>query len=199
LLLQDMNDLLPTGVFAFGDRMCCSQGFNFAVAAPVLQATAGSLQSLCWGSSAVGGIMSAYFSGSLVEQYGSQTVFCLTAIFPLIVSASALLIDEQRVTKQPRPAIAAAGADAGILQSLKQQQGLLQQTHMQGGSGSGSWSSGLVQQMVQQGGALWGAVKQKHILLPTVFVFLWQVGGWCGVVRIGGLEVRLHACLCGSQ
>eukprot|EP00775_Hariotina_reticulata_P012361 gene12361-12496_t len=38
--------------------------------------TAGSLQSLCWGSSAVGGIASAYFSGSLVQAYGSQAVQC---------------------------------------------------------------------------------------------------------------------------
>ncbi|KAH9547147.1 hypothetical protein CY35_11G019600 [Sphagnum magellanicum] len=34
------------------------------------QGTSVSLQSLCWGSSAVGGIVSAYFSGSLVETYG---------------------------------------------------------------------------------------------------------------------------------
>ncbi len=36
------------------------------------QATSGSLQSLCWASSAVGGIASAYFSGSLVEEYGTR-------------------------------------------------------------------------------------------------------------------------------
>uniref|UniRef100_A0A453BJT5 Folate-biopterin transporter 1, chloroplastic n=1 Tax=Aegilops tauschii subsp. strangulata TaxID=200361 RepID=A0A453BJT5_AEGTS len=34
------------------------------------QSTSGSLQSLCWGSSAFGGIVSAYFSGSLVDAYG---------------------------------------------------------------------------------------------------------------------------------
>jgi hypothetical protein len=34
------------------------------------QGTSVSLQSLCWGSSAVGGIVSACFSGSLVETYG---------------------------------------------------------------------------------------------------------------------------------
>jgi hypothetical protein len=36
------------------------------------QGAAGSLQSLCWGSSATGGIVSAYFSGSLVETYGTR-------------------------------------------------------------------------------------------------------------------------------
>lgn len=34
------------------------------------QSTSGSLQSLCWGSSAFGGIVSSYFSGSLVDAYG---------------------------------------------------------------------------------------------------------------------------------
>ncbi|KAA3480489.1 Biopterin transport-related protein BT1 [Gossypium australe] len=34
------------------------------------QAISGSLQSLCWGSSAFGGIVSSYFSGSLVDAYG---------------------------------------------------------------------------------------------------------------------------------
>ena len=34
------------------------------------QSISGSLQSLCWGASAFGGIVSAYFSGSFVEAYG---------------------------------------------------------------------------------------------------------------------------------
>jgi hypothetical protein len=38
------------------------------------QSTSGSLQSLCWGSSAFGGIVSAYFSGSLVDTYGVRFV-----------------------------------------------------------------------------------------------------------------------------
>lgn len=40
------------------------------------QSTSGSLQSLCWGSSAFGGIVSAYFSGSLVDAYGVRHVSC---------------------------------------------------------------------------------------------------------------------------
>ncbi|KAA3454584.1 folate-biopterin transporter 1, chloroplastic isoform X1 [Gossypium australe] len=35
------------------------------------QSVSGSLQSLCWGSSAFGGIVSSYFSGSLVDAYGA--------------------------------------------------------------------------------------------------------------------------------
>lgn len=123
--------------------------------------------------------MSAYFSGSLVEQYGSTTVFVLTAVFPLIVSASALLIDEQRVPA--RQQVAAAAVGAGRAQQQQQQQKTKKPQHMEqlalsNASSSSGGSSGLVQQLVHQGGALWGAVKQTHILLPTVFVFLWQVG-----------------------
>ena len=63
----------------------------------MLQSTAGSLQSLCWASSAVGGIASAYFSGALVEAYGPRAVFGLTAVFPLLVSVSAVFIAEQPI------------------------------------------------------------------------------------------------------
>jgi folate/biopterin transporter len=62
---------------------------------------AGSLQSLCWGASAVGGLLTAYFSGYLLEQFGDRTVFAITATFPLIVSAVAWLIAEERVNERP--------------------------------------------------------------------------------------------------
>ncbi|NEP70725.1 MAG: folate/biopterin family MFS transporter [Okeania sp. SIO2G4] len=58
----------------------------------------GSLQSLCWAASALGGLITAYLSGYLLEHFSNQTVFLMTAIFPLIVSAVAWLIDEEKVT-----------------------------------------------------------------------------------------------------
>ncbi len=61
------------------------------------QATAGSLQSLCWTFQSLGGIASAYFSGWAVELYGTRPVFAVTAAFPLLVSLSAFFIIEQRV------------------------------------------------------------------------------------------------------
>ncbi|PNG62196.1 Folate-biopterin transporter 1, chloroplastic, partial [Tetrabaena socialis] len=74
---------------------------------------AGSLQSLCWASAAVGGITSAYFSGSFVQDYGCRFVFGVTAFFPLVVSASSLLIDERPVGyKAPQPQQLQAGAPA---------------------------------------------------------------------------------------
>lgn len=134
-----------------------------------LQATAGTLQSLCWASSAVGGIVSAYFSGSLVQDYGTHAVFGFTAVFPLIVSASALLIDEQRVTASPALAMTAATA-------AEDGRGLSEGAAA-GNSSSSSWTGDIGSRMLVQAGALWGAVKQKHILLPTIFLFLWQVRG----------------------
>lgn len=61
---------------------------------------AGSLQSLCWGASAIGGLITAYFSGSLLQKFDTQTVFLITATFPLIVSAVAWLITEKRVERR---------------------------------------------------------------------------------------------------
>jgi folate/biopterin transporter len=62
------------------------------------QAEAGSLQSLCWGTSAFGGLITAYFSGWLLEHFTTRTVFWITASFPLIVSVVAWLIAESPVS-----------------------------------------------------------------------------------------------------
>ena len=59
---------------------------------------AGSLQSLCWGTSAVGGLITAYLSGWLLQHLSISTVFEITATFPLLVSAVAWMIAEERIT-----------------------------------------------------------------------------------------------------
>ncbi len=64
------------------------------------QADAGSLQSLCWGASAVGGLVTAYFSGMLLQHFTTRTIFWITASFPLIVSCVAWLIAESPVSKE---------------------------------------------------------------------------------------------------
>ncbi|MDM9582545.1 folate/biopterin family MFS transporter [Nostoc sp. GT001] len=63
------------------------------------QAKAGSLQSLCWGASAIGGLITAYCSGLLLQYFTTRTVFGITALFPLIVSGVAWLIAESPVSK----------------------------------------------------------------------------------------------------
>ncbi|XP_027121314.1 folate-biopterin transporter 1, chloroplastic [Coffea arabica] len=108
------------------------------------QSMSGSLQSLCWGSSAFGGIVSAYFSGSLVDAYGVRFVFGVTALLPLITSAVAVLVKEQRVVVPARGQNISLGSP-GFLESSK---------------------NSIIE--------LWGAVKQPNVLLPTLFIFLWQ-------------------------
>lgn len=63
------------------------------------QAKAGSLQSLCWGATALGGLITAYFSGLLLEYFSTRTVFLVTALFPLIISVVAWLIAETPINK----------------------------------------------------------------------------------------------------
>ncbi|MEO0540253.1 MAG: folate/biopterin family MFS transporter [Cyanobacteria bacterium P01_A01_bin.105] len=62
------------------------------------QGEAGTLQSLAWGASAVGGLLTAYLGGLLLEFTSTRTVFGITALFPLIVSAVAWVIAEAPVT-----------------------------------------------------------------------------------------------------
>ncbi|KAJ7954864.1 folate-biopterin transporter 1, chloroplastic-like [Quillaja saponaria] len=108
------------------------------------QSMSGSLQSLCWGSSAFGGIVSSYFSGSLVDAYGVRFVFGVTALLPLITSAVAVLVKEQPVLGSGRGQNLPLGSP-DFFQSSKQN-------------------------IIQ----LWGAVRQPNVFLPTLFIFLWQ-------------------------
>lgn len=101
---------------------------------------AGSLQSLTWGVSAIGGLITAYLSGWLLEHLNTRNVFGITAIFPLLICGVAGLIVEQRLTSEP---------------DLKEKEGQV----------------GSMGQQIRQ---VWGAIRQKAIFLPVLFVFIWQ-------------------------
>ncbi|MEB3248406.1 MAG: folate/biopterin family MFS transporter [Merismopediaceae bacterium] len=101
---------------------------------------AGSLQSLTWGIAAIGGLMTAYGSGWLLEQLSVQAVFGITAIFPLIVLLVAGLIQEEKISPSTT-----ASPEITPWQGVKTQ----------------------LQQVSQ-------AIRQRSILLPTIFIFLWQ-------------------------
>lgn len=108
------------------------------------QSTSGSLQSLCWGSSAFGGIVSSYFSGSLLDAYGVRFVFGVTALLPLLTSAVAVLVKEQ-------PTL---GTARGQTFSFARPE----------------FFENSKQSIIQ----LWVSVRQPSIFLPTLFIFLWQ-------------------------
>ncbi|HEY9826795.1 MAG TPA: folate/biopterin family MFS transporter [Stenomitos sp.] len=73
---------------------------------------AGSLQSLCWATTAVGGLITAYLSGFLLEHLSIRTIFCITATFPLLVLVTASLIQDAKV---------AMPKDFGIVKTQLQQ------------------------------------------------------------------------------
>lgn len=64
-------------------------------------AVAGGLQSLCWGAAAVGGLLSAYFSGSLLEIMSVRSIFGITAVLPFLVALIALGMEEKPVVRNP--------------------------------------------------------------------------------------------------
>jgi folate/biopterin transporter len=95
---------------------------------------AGSLQSLTWGVAALGGIITAYFGGLLLEWFNPRQIFYLTALFPLLTIIAALGIREQKYLV--------------ITNALAHTSGHLQKLGV--------------------------AIRQKAILYPTIFIFLWQ-------------------------
>ncbi|KAG8466588.1 hypothetical protein KFE25_007967 [Diacronema lutheri] len=87
-------------------------------------ALSGTLQSLCWGSRAVGSIASAYASGAAVDALGINAVFALTAALPLSVVLAAACMREgggdgrtagadDDAVGEARARVAGAGGDAG--------------------------------------------------------------------------------------
>ncbi|KAH7447632.1 hypothetical protein KP509_01G114700 [Ceratopteris richardii] len=113
------------------------------------QSTSGSIQSLCWGSSAIGGIVSAYFSGSLIETYGVRFVFAITSLLPLLTSAVAVFVDEKPL---PQVASLTNGKQRTLFMLAR-----------------AFWD-----RIKDQASYLWETIRNPTILLPTLFIFFWQ-------------------------
>lgn len=59
----------------------------------------GGLQAFSWGCRGVGAVLSAYFSGALLEIMSARAVLGLTAILPLLVVFASALIEEPPISK----------------------------------------------------------------------------------------------------
>jgi hypothetical protein len=59
---------------------------------------AGDLQSICWMSSSIGSICSAYYSGALLLSTTPQQIFLYTALCPLFISLVSFFINERTIT-----------------------------------------------------------------------------------------------------
>jgi folate/biopterin transporter len=107
---------------------------------------AGSLQSFSWAAVSIGAISSAYFSGFILERWGTQVVFEITASLPILVAIAAFAISDRAVKAETSEDLAPDQAARGIINpDLKHQ----------------------LQQLRQ-------AVTSKQIWLPAAFIFLWQ-------------------------
>jgi len=105
------------------------------------------LQSLCWGSAAVGGILSAYFSGSLLQVVSPQQVFLITSIFPLLTACSALLNDDKPLSSG---------------------------NNNNNNNSNGVSITDFMSSVRVQVSDLWTTISRKSLYLPVLFIFLWQ-------------------------
>lgn len=109
---------------------------------------AGGLQSLCWGAASIGGLLSAYFSGSLLEVMPARSIFGITAVLPFLVALISFGVDEPRLVDGAHTKIGeteAEVAEMGLLDGVKSQVSLLLE-----------------------------AFQQPFIWKPALFLFLWQ-------------------------
>jgi folate/biopterin transporter len=153
---------------------------------------AGGLQSLCWGSAAVGGLLSAYFSGSLLEVMKPQDVFSLTAILPLLVALIALLIDEEPLSKTN---MSESNDDDATIMDTEATATATATTTINGAINGGEYKDDIDTTTIttitttmannnnnsndfvdiqSQIDSLWSAIKQPAIYKPALFIFLWQ-------------------------
>jgi folate/biopterin transporter len=78
------------------------------------QADTGALQALCWATTAIGGLTTAYLSGFLLEHLSIHHIFLITASFPLLVMITATLIEDPKVAMPQN-----LGAAKSQLQKIK--------------------------------------------------------------------------------
>ena len=140
-----LADVVADGIVVEKTRDAASNGDDPAIA--------GGLQSLCWGSAAIGGLMSAYISGSLLETMSPREVFGIASFLPLAVGGMSFLIEEEPVNsgsdeyediENPFPYDGVVNANDPILS------------------------------IQEQTSSLWAALRQPSIYKPILFIFLWQ-------------------------
>jgi folate/biopterin transporter len=143
---------------------------------------AGGLQSLCWGSASIGALISAYFSGSLLEVMSTRDVFAITAALPLLVASIAFFINEEPIQKNDKNSIdgdnSISGADDTAIEFQSEASDTLSAmsapTNSNNESAMGEVVGVAVPNVQQQVEALWQAIKLPAVWKPALFLFLWQ-------------------------
>jgi len=131
-------------------------------------AIAGGLQSVCWGSASIGGLISAYFSGSLLETMSPRDVFGIASVLPLAVAAISFLIDEKPIAKTTTEVVLNTNGSNGLA-PLENEQSSLNGNDITLDEDVDTMSS--VQEQIS---SLWGALSQPSIYKPVLFIFFWH-------------------------
>ena len=114
----------------------------------------------------IGALISAYFSGSLLETMSPTDVFSITAVLPLIVAAIAFFIDEDPV--EAKIEANAQFKDTNPSVDLSTTNGIINCDSAMVTTSDGD--DGVKQQIA----SLWSAIKQPAVWKPALFLFLWQ-------------------------
>jgi len=136
-----LSDVVADGIVVQKTREASERGDD---------AIAGGLQSLCWGSAAMGALISAYFSGSLLESMSPREVFGIASVLPLLVSGISFLMQEEPIGKK---------ISNGDIQNGEVNDFEIEQAEATVG---------------EQMSSLWAALRQPNIYKPVLFLFLWK-------------------------
>ena len=141
---------------------------------------AGGLQSLCWGSASMGALISAYFSGSLLETFSPQQVFGFTAFLPLIVAMFAFGIEEEKLkpsSSQDRSSNNNISfsidfqPDQNLFSSIIPSQNEMKVQKQKNILGDEDETALNLKEQIQ---TLWKAIQMPSVWKPALFLFLWQ-------------------------
>ena len=140
-----LADVVADGIVVQKTREAATSGDDPAIA--------GGLQSLCWGSAAIGGLISAYFSGSLLESMSPRDVFGIASVLPLAVGLMSILIDEEPITRKKKSETSEANSVNGDVTAN---------------------DDDAIYSIQEQISSLWAALSQPNIYKPILFLFLWK-------------------------
>jgi len=148
-----LADVVADGIVVQKTRDAVNNGDDPAIA--------GGLQSLCWGSAAIGGLISAYFSGSLLETMSPRDVFGIASVLPLAVGGMSLLIEEEPVTRKYNQSEETIG-NKDIAEIAESQ------------NTTGGDMESAIQSVQTQISSIWETLRQPNIYKPILFLFLWK-------------------------
>ena len=132
---------------------------------------AGDLQSLCWAAASTGGIITAYFSGSLLEMMEPRTVFMITAIFPLIVSIVSFLIVENRIDHDSSSSSRSGSGSSNDDNTINSVEIPTPTTPTRTPTIPATSNNNTLKTQVFE---LFNTMSDPRIYLPVLFIFLWR-------------------------